>query len=78
MLEHCSKCDKEIDTCGFYEEEDKFLLYCEVCNKSFCTVCAEKHIHFVHCEFCNYYHSAINIGWCAAVNKYENSSECSY
>ena len=75
MLEHCSNCDKPVDTCGFYDnEEDKFLLDCDICKKSFCTHCAVCHEHFVFCNFCKFYHSEVNIAWCAIVDKYEQSS----
>ena len=76
MLEHCSVCDKCVDTSGFYGEA-QFLLDCEICKTSFCTECSKNHIHFAYCEICGYFHSAKDRNWCKIVDNYENSSEYS-
>ena len=69
---------KASDTCVFYDSEPNFLLDCEQCDTSFCIECATTHIHFVYCKFCELFHSEIGISWCEAVDRYENSSECSF
>ena len=73
VIEHCNNCDKSIDTYS----DDQFLLYCELCNKRFCTKCATNHIHFERCISCGFFHSIKDMNWCKAVDMYEQSSDYS-
>ena len=76
VIEHCYNCKKSIDSYRIYED-DQFLLDCELCNKSFCTKCATKHIHFERCISCGFFHSTKDINWCKAVDMFEQSSDYS-
>ena len=79
MLDHCRICNKCVDIYNFYgDNEDEFLIDCKICKLSICVNCAKTHIHFVYCKYCQYFHNKDDIWWCNSVDRYENSSECSF